>query len=65
MYIKVLIISIILIAIIIMALGIKLFFNKSADNLAHACALEDGKFADDGSCAVCELKDLADCPEKQ
>ena len=65
MFLKVLIISVILVAIIMMALGIKLFFNKNTDSLAHACALEDGELTEDGACAKCEIKNLADCPENK
>ena len=63
MFIKVLIISVILVAIVILALGVKLLFDKNAKFSAHSCALEDGNLNEDGTCAGCDLKDLADCPE--
>ena len=63
MFIKILIISIILVAIIMLALGIKLWFNPDAEFTVHSCALEDGTLDKDGACLKCQIKDLADCPE--
>jgi len=65
MFIKVLIISIILVAFIVLALGIKLWFNPDAEFSAHSCRLEDGSLDKDGVCSMCQLKDLADCQEKK
>lgn len=63
MFIKVLIISVILVAIVMLGLGVKLLFDKNAKFSAHSCALEDGSLKEDGACAACDLKNLADCPE--
>lgn len=63
MFIKVLIISVILVALVMLGLGVKLLFDKNAKFSAHSCALEDGSLKEDGACATCDLKDLADCPE--
>jgi hypothetical protein len=65
MLIKTLIISVIIIAIIMLALGVKLIFDPKAEFSLHSCALEDGITDKDGACAKCQLKDLADCPESK
>jgi hypothetical protein len=63
MLVKTFIIAIILVAIIMLALGIKLLFNKNAEFRVHSCALSEGTPDDEGVCPKCELKDLSDCPE--
>ena len=65
MFIKILIISVILVAIIMLALGVKLLVNPNAEFTAHSCALEDGTPDENGACYKCQLKDLANCPEKK
>jgi len=65
MFFKILIVSVILIAFTMMALGVKLLFNKEASFTEHACALEDGELNKDGSCASCEIKELANCKENE
>ncbi len=65
MYFKLLIISAILVAFIMLALGIKLLFDKNARFEAHSCALEDGSLNDDGACSRCQLKNIANCPEQK
>ncbi len=64
MLIKTIFISVIIVAIIMLALGIKMLFNSNAEFFVHSCALEDGSFNKEGACSKCQLKDLADCPEK-
>lgn len=63
MFINTLIISVVLIAIIMLALGAKLLFNKDAEFTEHSCALYDGNSDKNETCSICELKDLVDCPE--
>ena len=63
MFINTLIISVILIAIVMLALGVKLLFNKDAEFTAHSCALDDDTSDKNEACSKCELKDLLDCPE--
>ena len=46
-----------------LALGVKLLFNKDAEIKSHSCALEDDRLDKDEACSKCELKDLLDCPE--
>jgi len=61
-----LIISIILVAFVMLALGVKLLFDKNAEFTVHSCALEDDESLDkDLTCYKCQLKDLADCPENK
>ena len=43
MIIKTILITIILVGIIMLALGVKLLFNKDAEFTAHSCALDDNK----------------------
>jgi hypothetical protein len=64
MIINTIIITIILVAIIMLALGVKLLFNKDAEFTAHSCALDDNKSQDgEPACAKCQIKDIADCSE--
>lgn len=63
MFLKTIIILVILVAIVMLALGVKLLFDKNATFTAHSCALDDGEINNDGVCMKCELKDLVDCPE--
>jgi len=66
MLVTTLIISIILVAIIMLALGVKLLFDKDAEFTVLSCALEDDDSLDkDLTCSKCQIRDLADCPEKK
>ena len=65
MFLRLLIISVILVAIIMLALGVKLLFNPDAKFEAHSCALDGGDLNKEGACSKCQLRDLADCPEKK
>ena len=56
MFLKTLIISVILVAIVMLALGVKLLFDKKATFTAHSCALDDGELSEDGVRMKCELK---------
>ena len=64
MFINLLIISIILVAIVMLALGIKMWFNPDAEFTANSCAYEDAGLNKDGACLKCQLKEIANCPEK-
>ncbi|OFY69785.1 MAG: hypothetical protein A2Y71_10160 [Bacteroidetes bacterium RBG_13_42_15] len=59
MFIKVLIISVVLVAIIMLTLGVKLLFDPNAKFTAHSCALDNGNLDKDGVCFQCQLRDLA------
>lgn len=63
MLLKVFILSVILVAFTILALGVKLLFNREAAFTKHACAMKDGELGDVGACASCEIKELASCSE--
>lgn len=64
MILKVLIISVIIVAFAMLALGVKMLFNRNAEFTVHSCSFEGGERDENGACAKCRLKDLADCPEK-
>ena len=63
MFLKLLTLSVILVAFTILALGVKLFFNREATFTEHACAMEDGVLNKVGDCSGCEIKELANCTE--
>ncbi len=65
MYFKLVIISVILVAFVMLALGIKLWFNPKAEFSAHSCAFEDGSLDKEGACSKCQLQDLANCQENK
>ncbi len=65
MILKVLIISAIILAFVMLALGVKMLFNSNAEFTVHSCSLESGELDEDGACAKCQLKDLTDCPENK
>jgi len=65
MFVKVLIITIILVAVVVLGFGIKLLLDPNAEFSSHSCALEKGELDESGACGKCQLKDLADCPEKK
>jgi hypothetical protein len=63
MFIKLLIISVVFVAIIMLALGIKLLFNKDAKFTYHSCQWNTKDDDQIGACPKCGLEDLSDCPE--
>ncbi|NQU80333.1 MAG: hypothetical protein HQ543_02290 [Bacteroidetes bacterium] len=65
MFLKILILSVILVAFTMLALGVKLLFNRDATFTAHAYAMEDGELNKGGGCAGCEIKELANCAENE
>lgn len=66
MSIKLLIASVILVAFVILALGVKLWFDPGAEFSAYSCALEDQDSLDKNeACSKCQLKDLVNCPENK
>lgn len=64
MFLKLLIVSVILVAFVMLALGVKLFFDKNAEFEMHSCSTGDKK-NDNGEldCSSCQLKEVADCSE--
>lgn len=65
MFTKLLIASVILVAFVMLALGLKLWFDPNAEFSVHSCAFEDDNLDKDQACSKCQLKDLADCPENK
>ena len=65
MIFKTLIISVILVSIVMLALGVKLLFNKDGEFTARSCALDDSKSDKNVVCSKCELKDLVDCTDNK
>ncbi|WP_346856898.1 hypothetical protein [uncultured Draconibacterium sp.] len=64
MIIKTIIVTVVLVAIVMLALGVKLLFDKNAEFTTHSCALDsDNTLEKDEACAKCDLRDLVDCPE--
>jgi hypothetical protein len=64
MFLKILILSVFLVAFTVMALGVKLFFNKKPSFNEHACTMEDEALNNEGGCASCEIKELVNCTEE-
>ena len=64
MFLKILIVSVVLVAFTMLALGIKMLFNKDASFTVHSCSLEDGKLNEASGCAGCGIQEVANCPEK-
>jgi len=60
MFIKLLIISVILVAFVVLALGVKLWFDPDAEFTSHSCSPENGKPGEEGVCSACQLNDPAD-----
>jgi len=66
MLLKIFILSVILIAFTMLALGVKLLFNREAKLTEHACSMGvDGLNNVVGACAGCEIKVLASCSENK
>ena len=64
MFLKLLIISLILVCIVMLALGIKLWFDPDAEFTVHSCALDNDKPGGDETCLKCQLQNPDQCPEK-
>ncbi|MCK3683775.1 hypothetical protein [Maribellus sp. YY47] len=65
MIIKTLIVTVILVAIVMLALGIKMLFDKGASFTGHACSFDEGNLNQDGSRAGCGIQDIANCLEEE
>lgn len=66
MIVKTLIAAVVMVAIVMLALGVKLLFDKNAEFTSHSCALESDKELDKNeACAKCDLKDIVECPEER
>ena len=56
MFLKLLISSVILVGFIMLALSVKLLFDKNAEFSAHSCALKEGDPDGEGACSMCKMK---------
>ena len=65
MFLKIFIVSIILVAVTMLSLGIKLLFDKHAIFTYHSCSLDDGNLYKTGGCAGCGIQEVTNCPEKE
>lgn len=65
MFLKLFIVSVILVAFTMLALGVKLLFDKDASFTHHSCALDDDKLNDVGGCIGCQVREIADCADKK
>ncbi len=65
MYLKIFIMTLILVAFTMLALGVKLLFDKDATFTHHSCAPDDGISDSNSGCTSCGIKDVANCPEKE
>ena len=65
MFLNTLIVSVVLVAFTMLALGVKLLFNKDATFTGHACSLEGGKQNETGGCAGCGIQGVTNCTEKE
>lgn len=65
MFIKLFILSIIIVAIVLLALGIKLLFDPNAEFTSHSCKLDDEHPNSLSGCSKCQIEDLADCSENK
>lgn len=67
MYIKLLIISVILIAFVFLALGVKLLFDPDAEFTSHSCSFDSSNPDEDGVCSGCLVNDPVqkDCRGKK
>ena len=52
---KILIISLILVAFVVLALGIKLWFDPKAEFTVHSCAHDKGDLDENGFCSHCQM----------
>ena len=50
-----------LVAFIMLALGVKLWFDPNAEFSSHSCGSNDSKPNKDSTGSMCQLKDLSDC----
>lgn len=63
MFLKILILSVILVAFTMLALGIKLLFDRDASFTHHSCVAEDQELNNVGGCLGCQIKDSANCTD--
>jgi len=62
---KTLIVAILLVGFVILALDIKLLFDRNATFTHHSCALDEGDSDSNLGCSNCEIKEDANCEIKE
>ena len=62
---KLLLLSIILVAFVMVALSVKLFFDKDAEFTTHSCGGENKDSNDADGCTSCEIKEVASCSKNK
>jgi len=62
MIVKTLIVTVILVAIVMLALGVKMLFDKNAKFEVHSCGLD--KDNGDGACYKCQTEAIENFPEQ-
>ncbi len=65
MFIKLVLISFFLVGLVMLTLSVKLLFDKKATFTVHSCSTEPGADPDGIGCHSCQLKDIANCDEKE
>lgn len=63
MIIKTVLVSMIIVAIVVLALGIKMLFDKNAKFEVHSCNFYSKD--SDGTCYKCQVTDPADCSDRK
>ena len=58
MFVKLLIVTLVLVAFIVLALGVRLWFDPDAEFSSHSCALDSGDLDENGACSKCQVKEL-------
>ena len=65
MYLNLLIVTLVLVAFIVLALGVRLWLDPEAEFSSHSCALDSGDLDENGACSKCHLKELPTYPESK
>jgi len=63
MFFKIFLISIVMVAIVMLALGVKMLFDPKATFEAHSCSMDPNKSSE--GCAACQVKEITDCNENE
>ncbi len=65
MFFKTLIASLLLMAIVMLALGIKLLFDPKAEFTIHPCSMKDDCLDSEDTCPSCGTKEITDFIEEK
>ncbi|GET33713.1 hypothetical protein PbJCM13498_25760 [Prolixibacter bellariivorans] len=63
MFLKIFLISIVLVAIVMLALGVKMLFDPKATFEAHSCSMDPNDSSE--GCAACQVKEITDCENNE